>query len=372
MTISRRATLGLIAGAALAPTPAFAAPNLVAGAGGLLPPTALDNMIRAAMAKHAVPGASLALINSQRIAHLRHFGVKDVDIGAKVSGTTVFEAASLSKPVFSEMVMAFVQSGRLSLDAPLADVLPLEGLNDPRAAKISARMVLTHMTGLPNWRRDNKSGALDLAFDPGAGFRYSGEGFEYLARVMQRLDAVDARGLERMFQRTIARPAGMRQSQFVLTPALAARRAQPHRNGKKIAFEVGAPDQFGAAYALHTTAEDYAKWLVSVMRGRGPLRMITRDLWLSAQNVPLPANHPDRAFGLSDWALGFQIYQLPFGRLHMHGGSNQGFTCLAGARFDAGWGFALFTNADQAVGFLREIVPPLLGLSIGQRREPAK
>lgn len=365
MTLSRRATLGLIAGAALAPRPAFAAPNLVSGAGGPLPPTALDDSIRTAMAKHAVPGASLALIVNRRIAHLRHYGVEDAETGAKVRGATVFEAASLSKPVFSQMVMALVQGGRLSLDAPLADILPLEGLSDPRAATITARMVLTHRTGLPNWRRENKTGALDLAFDPGAGFRYSGEGFEFLARVMQRLNGVDARGLEPTFQRTIARPAGMRHSQFVLTPALAARRAQPHRNGQKIAFEVGPPGQFGAAYALHTTAEDYANWLIAVMRGRSPLTMSTRDLWLSPQNVPLPANHPDRAFGLSDWALGFQIYQLPFGRLHMHGGSNQGFTCLAGARFDAGWGFALFTNADQAVGFLREIVPPLLGLSVG-------
>lgn len=365
MKISRRSAVSLIAGAALSPTLARAAPGLTNGAGAAIKTTAIDDQLRDAMTKHAVPGASLALIVDQRIAHLRHFGVADAETRADVNGKTVFEAASLSKPVFSQLVMAHVQSGRLSLDAPLADILPLEGLSDPRAAKITARMVLTHMTGLPNWRRQNKDGALDLAFDPGAGFRYSGEGYEYLARVLQRLDGVDARGLERLFQRRIARPVGMGRSQFVITPALAAMRAQPHAMGKKIAFEVSPAGQFGAAYALHTTAEDYARWLISVMRARGPLRADTRDQWLAPQNVPIPANYPDRAFGLSDWALGFQVYQLPFGRVHMHGGSNQGFTCLAGARFDDGWGFSLFTNADQAVGFLREIVPPLLGLSIG-------
>lgn len=365
MAISRRAALALLAGAALIPAAAFAAPALMIAAGGTLTSTAIDNRIRAAMAKHGVPGASLALINNQRIAHLRHYGVEDVDTGANVTGSTVFEAASLSKPVFSELVIAFVQSGRLSLDAPLADILPLDGLNDPRAARISARMVLTHTTGLPNWRRDNKDGALNLAFNPGTGVRYSGEGYEYLARVLQRIDGMDARGLELCFQRKIARPAGLKQSQFLLTPALAANRAQPHDNGKKIASEVGPPGQFGAAYALHTTAEDYAKWLVSVMRVTGPLSLDMRTQWLSPQNVPIPANHPERALGLSDWALGFQIYQLPFGRLHMHGGANQGFTCLAGARFDAGWGFALFTNANQASGFLYEVAPPLMGLSIG-------
>lgn len=364
MTMTRRAAVAFIAGAALTPASAFAAPGLLNAAGGPLSSTAIDDRVRSAMAKHAVPGASLALVVDQRIALLRHYGVENVDTGANVTSRTVFEAASLSKPVFSQMVMAFVQNGRLSLDAPLSNILPLEGLNDPRAATITARMVLTHTTGLPNWRRENKDGALDLAFDPGKGFRYSGEGYEYLARVLQRLDGVESRGLERWFQRRIARPLDMNHSQFVISPRLAAMRAQPHENGRRIAFEVGAPGQFGAAYALHTTAEDYAKWLVSIMRRRGPLSPDTRNQWLSPQNAPIPANHPERALGLSDWSLGFQVYELPFGRLHMHGGNNQGFTCLAGARFDAGWGFALFTNADQAVGFLYDVAPPLLGVSI--------
>jgi CubicO group peptidase (beta-lactamase class C family) len=364
MDMSRRAAVCLIAGAALSPALAHAAPALTDATGGSISAAALDDQVRAAMARHAVPGASLALIVNHRIAHLRHFGVADADTGAEVNGRTVFEAASLSKPVFSQFVMTHVQNGRLSLDMPLAEILPLEGLNDPRAANITARMVLTHTTGLPNWRRENRDGALDLAFDPGVGFRYSGEGYEYLARVLQRLDGVDARGLERMFQRRIARPLGLNRSQYILTPALAALRAQPHAQGERIAFEINPAGQFGAAYALHTSAEDYAKWLISVMRARGPLRADMRDQWLAPQNVPIPANHPERALGLSDWSLGFQVYQLPFGRLHMHGGNNQGFTCIAGARFDAGWGFALFTNADQASGFLYEVIPPLMGLSI--------
>lgn len=365
MDVSRRAALCLIAGAALSPVLAHADLTLLNAAGGSISAAALNDQVRAAMARHAVPGASLALIAHNRIAHLRHFGVADADTGAEVNGKTVFEAASLSKPVFSQLVMTHVQSGRLSLDAPLAEILPLEGLNDPRAATITARMALTHTSGLPNWRRENRNGALDLAFDPGAGFRYSGEGYEYLARVLQRLDGVDARGLEHMFQRRIARPLGLNRSAFILTPTLAALRAQPHAQGEKIAFEANPAGQFGAAYALHTGAEDYAKWLISVMRTKGPLRPERRDQWLAPQNVPIPVNHPERALGLSDWSLGFQVYQLPFGRLHMHGGANQGFTCLAGARFDAGWGFALFTNADQATGFLYEVIPPLMGLSIG-------
>lgn len=364
MRMSRRSVVALLAGAAIAPACVLGPSPLVNAAGKPISTTQFDEQVRAAMAKHAVPGVSLALVSNRRIAYVQQYGVEDVDTGTKVRGATVFEAASLSKPVFSQLVMTYVQDGRLSLDAPLADILPLEGINDPRAAKITARMVLTHATGLPNWRRENADGALDLAFDPGKGFRYSGEGYEYLARVLQRLDGLDSRGLERVFQQKIARPAGMKHSQFVITPGLAALRAQPHANGRRIDFEPGAPGEFGAAYALHTTAEDYAKWLVSVMGGSDPLDPDTRKAWLSPQNAPIPADHPERALGLADWSLGFQVYQLPFGRLHMHGGNNQGFTCLTGARFDAGWGFAVFTNADQAAGFLYDLVPPLFGLSV--------
>ena len=364
MRMSRRSVVALLAGAAIAPACVLGAPPLVNAAGKPISTMQFDEQVRAAMAKHAVPGVSLALVSNRRIAYVQQYGVEDADTGTKVRGATVFEAASLSKPVFSQLVMTYVQDGRLSLDAPLADILPLEGTDDPRAAKITARMVLTHTTGLPNWRRENAGGALDLAFEPGKGFRYSGEGYEYLARVLQRLDGVDSRGLEQSFQQAIARPAGMTRSQFVITPALAALRALPHANGRRIDFEPGAPGEFGAAYALNTTAEDYARWLVSVMGGTDPLDPDTRKEWLSPQNAPIPADHPERALGLADWSLGFQVYQLPFGRLHMHGGNNQGFTCLAGARFDAGWGFAVFTNADQAAGFLYDLVPPLTGLSV--------
>ena len=365
MSISRRAAVAQIAALGFMPSVSSAATGMVNASGGALKAKDVDDHVRKAMIKHAVPGVSMALVNHGRIVHLQQFGVKDVETRKPIDVGTVFEAASLSKPVFSQLVMTELQNGRLSLTKPLADILKLDGLDDPRAAKITAKMVLTHTTGLPNWRRENADRKLNLAFDPGTGFRYSGEGYEYLARVLQKLNGGDIRDLERLFQRRIAQATGLKRSRFVMTPAYASLRAQPHQDGKKIDFEINTPGQFGAAYALHTTAQDYATWLISVMKDKGPLSHDTRKLWLSPQNVPIPADHPERALGLSDWALGFQVYELPFGRLHMHGGNNQGFTCLAGARFDAGWGVAVFTNADQASGFLYDVIPMLLGISLG-------
>ena len=365
MNLTRRLAVAQITALGLVPSASLAATALTDASGGALKANEFDAQMRKAMSKNAVPGANLALINHGRIVHLQYYGLKDVETGAKITASTVFEAASLSKPVFSQMVMTEIQGGRLSLDTPLADILPLEGLSDPRAAKITARMVLTHMTGLPNWRSNNADGKLDLAFDPGTGFRYSGEGYEYLARVLLRLNGADVHDLERLFQRRIAKVAGLKRSRFVTTPAYATMRAQPHQNGKKIEFDTSTPGLFGAAYALHSNAQDYARWLISVMADKGPLSHDMRNLWLSPQKVPMTVDPTDRSIGPTDRSLGFQIYDLPFGRLHMHGGRNQGFTCRAAARFDAGWGFALFTNSDQASGFLNDVIPMILGIDLG-------
>jgi CubicO group peptidase (beta-lactamase class C family) len=296
------------------------------------------------------------IVNDGAVAFSRAFGVADADTGAPVTEETVFEAASLSKPVFGEFAMTFVEDGRLDLDAPLWPVLPLAGLDDPRAARITSRMLLTHRSGLPNWRRDNPGGKLDLAFDPGAGLRYSGEGYEWLADALAKIEGVDRAGLERAFAQRVTRPARIGDSfRFAESDLLRRRAAKPHRDGKRVAPETPLP-HFGAAFGLKTTAHDHARWLMSVMARRPVLSADGYDRWLAGQNVAIPADYPDRALGLVDWALGFQIYQLPSGRVHVHGGSNTGFTCLAVADFARGWSMSFFTNADQATGLMIEAV----------------
>lgn len=93
----------------------------------------------------------------------------------QVSADTVFEAASLSKPVFAFGVLLLAQEGIIDLDRPLASYLPAPYLPaEPGAAVITARMVLEHTTGLPNWRP--KGEPLALLRQPGTRFGYSGEG----------------------------------------------------------------------------------------------------------------------------------------------------------------------------------------------------
>ena len=100
-----------------------------------------------------VPGLSIAVIRNGKLAWNHGFGVKNAETKEPVTEDIVFEAASLSKPVFAYAVLKLVDSGKLELDTPLVKYLNRPYIeNDDRVNLITARRVLTHTTGFPNWR----------------------------------------------------------------------------------------------------------------------------------------------------------------------------------------------------------------------------
>jgi phosphatidylglycerol:prolipoprotein diacylglycerol transferase len=152
----------------------------------------LEALIPQLMREAAVPGVSVAVVRDAKVVWHREYGVRDAASGAPVDSNSVFAAASVSKTVFAYAVMQLVDRGVLALDTPLTSYTTdriLDG--DPRLDLVTARHVLTHSSGLPNFR----SGAepLRIHFAPGEKYQYSGEGFWYLQSVLTRLaGAVDA------------------------------------------------------------------------------------------------------------------------------------------------------------------------------------
>ena len=113
----------------------------------------LEQHIAESMRENRVPGASIAIIRDAKIAWAKGFGVRDQTTGAPVGEDTVFSAQSMSKPVFAYRVMKLHEQGVLDLDAPLTRYTPdLFVEHDPRLQEITARRVLSHTSGLPNWR----------------------------------------------------------------------------------------------------------------------------------------------------------------------------------------------------------------------------
>src|SRR6184192_2249052 len=134
------------------------------------------------MANGGVPGLAMGIVRDGKIVGTTAEGVRNTASAVPVDDDTVFEAASLTKPVFAYAVLQLIDAGVLSLNDTLSAYVPEYLPDDPRATTITVRSVLSHTTGLPNWR--NESNPLRTYFAPGARFSYSGEGFVWLQRVV--------------------------------------------------------------------------------------------------------------------------------------------------------------------------------------------
>ncbi len=202
----------------------------------------LESLIPELMGQSAVPGVSIAIIKDATVAWHRGFGVRDARSRAPVDQHTVFEAASVSKTVFADAALRLCDRGTLSLDRPLTAYTPervLEG--DPRLNLITARQILSHTSGFPNFR--TRAEPLRIHFTPGARFEYSGEGYWYLQSVVTHLvGAVDsgtcgsyeaglrvcATDIDAYLKRSVLVPLRMSTSSYVWNDSLERYAAQPH------------------------------------------------------------------------------------------------------------------------------------------------
>src|SRR4051794_4338418 len=217
------------------------------------------------MAEHHVPAVGIALIEHGRLKEARVFG--ELRKGVPAPDNTLFEVASLTKPITSMTALKLVNAGQWNLDEPLLNYwVDPDVKDDPRHKKLTTRIVLSHQTGFPNWRTDVKPGKLAFEFEPGTKSRYSGEGFEYLRRAMeQKLH----KPLEKIAGPVLLTPLGMRDTRFFWGETVdEARFAMPHdRQGHPI--EVRKTKSALASDRLITTVEDYGKFAVDVLNGAG-------------------------------------------------------------------------------------------------------
>jgi CubicO group peptidase (beta-lactamase class C family) len=209
--LGRRALLvgsaALIAGG-LIPVRARAAGQGSDGNAAWIPSDELVRELPRVMRTAGVPGAAIAVVDRGKFAWSRSFGVKNILTRDPVREDTLFEAASMTKPVFAYVVMRLVDEQRLDLDRPLvAYRRPAYLGDDPNLERITARHVLEHSTGLPNWAYE----PLVTSEAPGSGYTYSGEGFIWLQLVVETIMGM---GLGSVMQAKLFDPAGMPHSTF--------------------------------------------------------------------------------------------------------------------------------------------------------------
>ncbi len=315
----------------------------------------LQEQVPALMREHHVPGVSIAIIQQGRVSWAQGFGVSDVRGQQPVTTDTVFEACSMSKPILSLSVLQLIQQGRLDLDTPLNSYLGRDYLRNQRAQDlITARMALTHRTGLPNWRvgYDEMGGPLSLLFSPGSDYSYSGEGMLFLQRT---LEAIAGTTLDRYAQQNLFGPLGLTHTSYVWTPAIEQTLASGHREDGSFKDRTRYRKANGA-YSLYTTPTEYAELMLTLMRpeslGQASFTPGNIDLLLQrAQRVDDSdaIARPGLARSVATYrALGWSVDVTAEGDIVEHSGSNSsGFRTFGQFNREKGSGLVIFTNGDN-------------------------
>lgn len=314
----------------------------------------LQSLLRSLVAEHGITGAALASVREGRI-ELAVAGWKDARVAEPVDTQTIFDAASLTKPLVAHAALQLVDAGTLQLDEPLvrwtAPIVP----GDPAASLITLRHVLTHSCGLQNLPgRD----PLRIYFAPGSRFSYSSVGFMLLQRAME---AATGEPLEATLRRLVFEPFGMQSSSLEWQDRFLYDAATPHEGHARL--DKHRPPAANASYSLQTTVGDYGAFIAAVLGG-DRLAPATWMLWRTAAvMVPLgeivylepEAKATEPGIG---WTLGWGI-ESRSGTLFQWGK-------VPGARafamVDPGQqsGMVLLTNCNTGLRLMRGLADALL------------
>jgi len=341
--------------ASTTPAPKDAAP---AAAGGDDLIADLEKQLPALLAKATtVPAVSMALVTDAKVRWRGAYGVKDFVSKTPVDFDTVFEAGSVSKTVFAYEILKLCERGVMDLDTPLTKYTPDRFLkDDPRLDLITARHVLSHTTGFPNWRSDKKP--LAIQFTPGERWSYSGEGYSYLQSVMTHLTGhVDTSQCKTLYdgfkacatdfdgnmKANLFVPFGMTSSGYLYREGM----ARPHTDKgvmiadrKATAIEAA---RFGSAGELHTTPTDYARFLIEILDPK-PSDQYRLTPALLMEMVRPQAKITDSL----SWGLGWAIdHKKSGGNLISHSGDNPGFKAMTAASLEKKAAFIIMTNGDR-------------------------
>jgi CubicO group peptidase (beta-lactamase class C family) len=335
----------------------------------------------------SVPGLALGVVEAGR-AWTRAFGRAIEDPAEPASAQTVFEGASLGKPLFAYGVLRLVDAKILDLDHPLYEYLPLTEASSPRMKRVTPRQVLSHTTGLPNWRQ--QPGPLEPVMEPGSKFSYSGEAFFYLQRVVE---AVTGKPFARVMREQVLDPLDMKQSSYVWLPDFETRMAAGYdgqenrldvqaaigRRTLAIAKQWSIPLENwryedsaravslvnpqwpalplymvpNAATSLLTTVGDYAKFLNHLVTSPGLDLSPTTRRAMSTPQIQLNS--------ALFWGLGWGIQRDEYGEVLWHWGANNSFRNFVIADPAHGRAVVVFTNSENGPRLYERVIVAVTG-----------
>ena len=320
----------------------------------------LEQTISSMMQQVDVPGLSIAIIQNSEIVWNQGFGVIDYNSKNKVSNNTIFEAGSLSKPVFAYSVLKLVDQGLLDLDSSLSSYLPIEYILDQQIDKVTARMVLSHTSGFPLWWPEGED--LKIYFTPGEKFSYSSEGFVYLQYVVEN---ITGESLQDIMKKQVFDPLEMKNSSYVWEKRFEEQVAMGHNQfGQEETLWMRTKGN--AASSLLTTANDYAKFLAAILNGTGLKEetiseMLQPQIFLDLDCIDCAEQKMGQLSNSLAWGLGWGLQLSDNETTFWHWGDNLVFTSYCTASKENKTGIVYFTNSSSGLSLRNEIVSKVLG-----------
>jgi CubicO group peptidase (beta-lactamase class C family) len=333
-----------------------------------------------------LPGLGIGFVEQGKLVWQTYLGVASTATLTPISAESLFPAASMGKQVFAYGALLLAKEGKLDLDKPLKEYLADGAPTGKWSEKITARHVLSHSSGLPNWRDDKE---LSVAFEPGTKFRYSGEGFYFLQRCVEHITGV---GCEQWVQDRVLKPMGMNSSTFLWRSdgdqriVAGHRRGEPFENtefSKKLFALIQASGKpLGAwhheeivaamvkdkpagtalmpsdlspnvAFSLLTTVADYSNFLAGIVSlpqdGASGIR----------EEISTPVSRVNSALG---WALGFGIEQEGARPRYLwQWGDNGGWKNFFLAHLESQTAIVLFSNGENGMRVIERAVRAATG-----------
>jgi CubicO group peptidase (beta-lactamase class C family) len=319
------------------------------------------------MKHHRVAGVGIAVINDGKLEWARGYGTLEAGGTEPVNAETVFQAASISKPVSALALLRLVEAGKLSLDQDVNEVLNTWKIPENKFTaeeKVTLRRLLSHTAGLTvhgfrgyaegekvpklvqilDGKGPSNSGAIRVDVKPGTVERYSGGGYVVMNQLVRD---VTGGSFEALLQSSVFTPLGMTRSTFEqpLPDAWSANAARAHHadgkpvSGKWHTYPELAPD------GLWTTPTDLARFAIELQQSlRGESNKV-----ISAAMTKQMLTRQLRSMGLGivvageDGTLRFE-----------HGGANEGYQCHLVA-YASGRGCVVMTNSDRGNALVGEI-----------------
>jgi len=323
-----------------------------------------------------LPGLGMAVIRPGLPVWQYYAGVANFNTKSPITADSLFPGCSLGKPLFSCLVLRLAEEGKLDLDRPLNTYLKDDALTGPWGDKVTSRHVLSHTTGLPNWRWQNDQ-KLTPAFEPGSRFGYSGEGFFHLQRVIEH---VTGTGFESLMKERIFKPLNMNSSTFLWLPEANNRIVAGHRGtdpfynrdlaidvfniiqstGEPLSFwtydEIASslmkkfnrttpppPNEFipNVAFSLLTTPSDYARFL-SALVSTTETSLGLSPAMRAAMQTPV-----SRINSALSWGLGIAVEKTETSSYLWQWGDNGGWKNFILAHPPTKTAIAVFTNGSN-------------------------